>query len=214
MHSDVLRADLHLHTKYSRDSLLSLGTIIKVCRSRGINCIGVTDHNTIEGALKMEKSFRVIVGEEIMTSCGEIIGLFLNERIPKNLTPEETIDKIKEQDGIVYLPHPFDRLRNSRLKIKDNNLLKSIDIVETFNSRCIFSKDNKKSLKLARSINAICGCGSDAHTGLEIGNAFVKMEDFSSKKEFLKNLRKARMFTKKSPIWVHAFSTITKRVKR
>jgi len=206
---EKLKVDLHVHTYYSLDSLLPPKTLFKVCRMKGINCIAVTDHNSIEGALKMKKyPMKVIVGEEITTKNGEIIGLFLNEAIPKNLSLEETVEKIKEQDGLVYVPHPFDRLRN---KVKaDESFWKKVDIIEVFNARTIFLEDTKKAFEFAKKNKIHFGCGSDAHTSFEIGNAYILMEEFDTKKEFLKNLSKGKLFCKKSPIIFHIFTKAVK----
>jgi len=110
----MLRIEMHLHTRYSIDSYLKLETIIEVCQKKDINAVAVTDHGTIEGAEKLREKIekknakiKVITGEEIFTTKGEIIGLFLKERIPYLLSPEETIRRIKKQGGLVYIPHPF-----------------------------------------------------------------------------------------------------------
>ena len=209
-----LKVDLHVHTIYSYDSLLSLRTLVKACKRRCINCIAVTDHNTIEGALKMRAyPIKVIIGEEITTKDGEIIGLFLNEEIPRNLSVQETIDKIKEQDGIVYIPHPFDRMRKSRLRISDDNIWRQANIIEVFNSRCIFQEDNRKALNFAEVTGSLRGYGSDAHTNIEVGNTYVKMVDFYSRKEFLKNLKDGIPYCKRSPILVHAYTKVIKLLK-
>ena len=107
----MLKADLHVHSEYSPDSESSLVDIIEHCTAKGINCIAITDHNEIAGAIELKNiaPFTVIVGEEILSSSGEIIGLFLTEHIPAQLSAEETIRRIKDQGGLVLIPHPFDR---------------------------------------------------------------------------------------------------------
>jgi predicted metal-dependent phosphoesterase TrpH len=147
----------------------------------------------------------IIVGEEITTHKGEVIGLFLSEEIkPGSL--EEVIDEIRDQDGIVYVPHPFDRMRKSRLKGK----LNTDHILEVFNSRCIYKEDNRKALQFAVENDLPMGSGSDAHTNLEIGMAFVRMEEFNSKKEFIENLKNGKVFGEISPVWVHGITKILK----
>src|SRR5687767_13395971 len=114
-----LRADFHSHSHYSRDSVINPRTFVETCERRGIDCIAVTDHNEIEGAFVIDKLAResgrlkVIVGEEVKTAEGEIIGLFLKEWVPRDLSPEETIRAIHEQGGLVVVPHPYDVFRRS-----------------------------------------------------------------------------------------------------
>jgi len=134
----LIRADLHVHTIYSGDCNTSLEQTIARCLDVGINCIAITDHNTIAGAVEMKRiaPFPVIVGNEIETSTGEIIGYFLAEEIPKGLPAAETARMIKEQGGLVCIPHPFDRLRRSTIHRQTlEELLPFIDIIEVLNSR-------------------------------------------------------------------------------
>jgi predicted metal-dependent phosphoesterase TrpH len=114
----MLKADLHSHTHFSKDCLTTPEKYVATCLKRGINCIAVTDHNSIQGGLAVRKiaPFQVIVAEEVRTTEGEITGLFLTEEIPARLTPEETVRRIKEQGGLVSVPHPFDRFRGEPLK--------------------------------------------------------------------------------------------------
>lgn len=202
---------MHVHTKYSIDSLLSLNKLKKICNKKKILPI-ITDHNTLKGALKFGAK---IMGEEVSTKQGEITGLFLQKEIKEGLSIHETIDRIKEQDGLVYLPHPFDRLRKKRLEINslDKDIWKKIDIIEVFNSRTSFDEDNKKALKVANLRNLLKGVGSDAHLGLEVGKAYIIMGDFNSKREFIKNLKNAKYMCKKSPIFVHAITKVLKLIK-
>ena len=208
---------MHIHSNYSRDCLLSLEKIITVCNNNGINCVAVTDHNTIQGALKLQKMalFKVIVGEEIMTDQGEITGLFLKEQIPPCLSMGETIARIKEQSGLLYVPHPFARLRRSTIKTDQlEKIWKEVDIIEVFNSRNMFNKSNREALQFAKSRSLLCGAGSDAHTGYEIGNAYVEISSFSSEQEFLESLRTAKLHMKKSIILVHGITKIIKIVRK
>jgi predicted metal-dependent phosphoesterase TrpH len=110
-----MKADLHAHTHFSRDALTSVSTFARRYAQAGIDCVAVSDHNNIDGALavRSEAAFRVIVSEEIKSSEGEIIGLFLQETIRKGLTPEDTVRAIREQGGLVLIPHPYDRVRRS-----------------------------------------------------------------------------------------------------
>jgi len=202
----MIKVDFHIHTVYSKDSFNSINVIKKICKKKGIFPV-ITDHNTIKGALKLKNC---IVGEEIKTKDGEIIGLFLNEEIKKGLSIEETVEKIKEQDGLVYVPHPFDKLRSC---VKRLNFKK--DIFEVFNSRSLFQVFNRKAFEYAKRHNILMAVGSDAHLPIEIGKSYVIMEEFNleEKKELLRNLKNAKFHTEKSLPFVHIVSTIAKRIR-
>ena len=186
----MIKLDMHVHTVYSKYvhgdpfACIDLKTLKKFSEKNNIIPI-VTDHNTTKAYKKLKLP---IMGEEITSSEGHIIGLFLQEEIKQELSKEETIDKIREQDGLVYIPHPFDWLRFSLLwhtrKVKP-------DIIEVFNSKC-FSGGNGMALRYAREKNILMGAGSDAHFPFQLGDAFIEIEEFNSKKEFLKNLKKAK----------------------
>lgn len=173
-----MKYDLHIHSKYSSDGVLEPEKIVKTAVKRGLDGIAITDHNTIKGGLKAKKyeneDFTVIVGSEISTERGEIIGLFLEEEI-KSKDVQDVISKIKEQNGIIILPHPFDEVRHSAFHPAEEDA-KSIDCIEGFNSRCVFQKYNNKAVEFAMTHNLTITAGSDAHFGWEIGNAFILAE--------------------------------------
>ena len=190
----MLKADFHLHTKYSvnKDCSTSLEEIIARCQKMGINCIAVTDHGTAEGALAMQKiaPFKVIVGEEILTPNGEIMGLFLKETIPSGISIEEAVKSIKAQGGLVNLPHPFDPLRGLKLNKEEiTRLAGQADLIEVFNARGPFPGPVKKAERLAAEYNLPGSAGSDAHYPYEIGHTYVEMAEFDGKDDFLKVLR-------------------------
>jgi len=193
----VFRMDMHVHTEFSPDAFLSLKTIVKVCKAKGINCLAVTDHDTIKGARQLQKmtsSLRVIIGEEIESTEGEIIGLFLKAEISPHLSPEATISEIRKQGGIVYIPHPFATSRKLIFrKARLAELTGEIDILEVFNSRSLCRASNGRALEFALSKNLLCGAGSDAHSRLELGNAYVELKKFETKDDFLENLKKAKI---------------------
>ncbi len=202
----MIRADLHIHTAYSDDSNTPLERIIARCLEVEINCIAITDHDTISGALEMKKiaPFEVIVGDEIQTSTGEIIGYFLEEEIPKGLPAEETAHLIKEQGGLVCIPHPFDHLRLSTLRRQSlETLLPYIDIIEVFNSRVLLHRHNITAERFAQTHGFPASAGSDAHTPGEIGSAYVEMPDFNDKDQFLTALAQGRVTGRRSALWVH-----------
>ena len=206
----MIRADLHIHTIYSEDSNTPLERIIDRCLEAGINCIAITDHNTIAGALEMKRiaPFTVIVGDEIQTSTGEVIGYFLQEEIPKGLPAEQTARMIKEQGGLVCIPHPFDRLRMSTLHRQTlETLLPYIDIIEVFNSRVLLLRHNIMAERFTNAHGLLASAGSDAHTLGEIGNAYVEMPEFNDKEHFLTALAQGRIRGRKASLSVHLWSS-------
>ena len=209
----MLHADLHVHTKYSMDSSNPLDKIITRCNETGINCLAISDHGTIEGAKELKEitSIKIIVAEEILTDCGEIMGMFLNETIPSGLTVEETVIRIKEQGGLICIPHPYDLIRPSAL---NNNalmrIIDQVDIIEIFNARNHFPNSNEKAKLLAARYNKLSSAGSDAHTIQEIGSTFVEMPDFNTGDNFLESLAQGTVQGHLSSPFVHFNSTANK----
>ncbi len=209
----MLKADLHTHTHYSRDCFTSPERYVSRCLELGINCVAVTDHNSIEGALAVQRSapFKVIVAEEIKTAAGELTGLFIKEQIPRGLTPEETIERVKAQGGLVSLPHPFDRIRREPLRAAARErVLGRIDVIEVFNSRTTLRRDNERARGLAEERDLPMSAGSDAHSARELGAAYVEMPDFDGPQEFLEALRQGRIVGRRSNPLVHLISTLAK----
>jgi len=207
--SPLLKADLHTHTYFSPDSLTSPEKYVQACLKRRINCVAVTDHNDIGGALAVEKlaSFKVIIGEEVETSEGEIIGLFLQEEVPAGLSPEETVRRIKEQGGLVCIPHPFDRLRGTRLgEAALMRILPQVDIIEALNARTTLRGDNEQAARFAQEHGLAMSAGSDAHSARELGRACVEMPDFEGPREFLQALGEGRIVGRLSSPLVHLWS--------
>ena len=204
----ILKAELHCHTYFSKDCGLKPGVIVKTCIKKGVNCLAITDHNEIRGAFEVQKlaPFKVIIGEEISTQEGEIIGFFLKEKIAPKLSCEETVKEIKKQGGLVAIPHPFDYLRTNVIKKEAlSQIIDLVDMVEIFNSRNLFSISDKKALKYCLEKIKVPYIGSDCHTHFEIGRASLEIEDFKNPQEFLNNIKKAKLHTEKSPLWVHLF---------
>ena len=204
-----VRADLHVHTRYSSDGAMSPSQLAAIARRRGLTCLAVTDHNSLAGALELvgDESLQIIVGEEIRTTEGEITGLFLQEAVPKGLTAGETVLRIREQGGLVYLPHPFDRLRGSVLLPRAvQEILPYVDIVEVYNSRNVLPQDNARALVFAREHNLVAAGGSDAHIPYEVGRTVVEMPAFSGPQEFLCALKEGTIISRRSPTVVHLAS--------
>lgn len=212
-----MKVDMHVHTCYSKDATLSLETIMESCERRGLDGVAITDHNTIAGALALKEiaPFLVIVGEEIDTTKGEILGLFLKEEIPGGLMPEEAMARIREQGGLVGVSHPLDRLRRSAMRqVALLDILDELDFLEGFNSRVTFPSDNRKAQALAQARGLPITAGSDAHTAYEIGRAYLEMSNFNGRDGFLEALKEAQIFGRLSPPWIHLVSTWTKLRRR
>jgi len=207
---------MHVHTNCSPDSLSSEKDVISACMKRGLSGVAITDHNTIRGALAAKKSappgFTIIIGEEIQTRDGEIIGYFLEENIPPHLPAEETVKRIKAQGGLVGIPHPFGSFRQTRLKEETLEKIvgKADIIIETFNSRNICKRDDQKALNLARKNGTAQVAGSDAHLSSEIGRSFIEVDDFNTTQEFLRNLYSAKLITNRSSFRVHMVTILVK----
>jgi predicted metal-dependent phosphoesterase TrpH len=188
-----IKLDMHTHSEYSPDSRTPLAAQAKALAAAGIDVVCATDHNTIEGALRLREladGIRVIVGEEISTRDGEIIGLFLEKSIPRDLSGEETIARIHDQGGLVSVPHPFSRNRMYHLR-RDalDRLWPQIDCLEIFNAREAFAADNRRAEAYAKERNIPGAVGSDAHRASEIGRAWIEVEDFTDRDGFLEALR-------------------------
>lgn len=212
----TVKVDMHVHTSRSPDSLVKVDDLLATCDKRGIDCVAVMDHDIIEGALELHKQApeRIIVGEEIHTTAGEIAGLFLKENIEPGFSPLETIERIKEQGGLVYLPHPFDSLRGSVLEEKAlEEVWEKIDIVEVFNSRSGFPWSNWKAKKYAKEKGILAGVGSDAHARYELGMAYVIMEPFDSADDFLLKLADAEIRARQTSVTLNLLVKLYKMIR-
>jgi predicted metal-dependent phosphoesterase TrpH len=186
----MIRVDLHLHTSASFDCDVAPERMVDHGRRLGISPVALTDHDTVRAALKLQTRYpgRVIVGQEVATRRGELIGLFLNRQVPKHLEPGDAIREIKDQGGLVYLEHPYDTGRRCLDEESIERLANQIDIVEVFNGRST-EEANRKAEDLCAIIGAAAGAGSDAHTLGEIGSVCIEMEPFSTAEDFLAKLR-------------------------
>ena len=211
-----MKIDLHVHTCQSRDSLMRPDEVLCWVERRGLDAVAITDHNAISAAvaLQREASFPVIVGEEIRTRRGEIIGLFLQSEIEPDLSPAETIARIREQGGLVCIPHPLDRVRNSRLEFGAlMEIIDQVDIIEVLNARVTFGIDNRRAGELADAYGLLHGAGSDAHQRFEIGRAYVEMPPFEDAQTFLVSLARGQVWGMISSPLVHVGSTCARLAK-
>ncbi len=192
----MARVDFHCHTKYSKCSNLEPEKILKLCKKRGIHGIMICDHNTTKGVsvfkkvLSPEDDFIFIPGIEISTNRGEIIGAWIEEDLSTINFPD-VAEEIREQGGIVIVPHPYDTFRGKRFKIIEHDL-PFIDAIEVFNSRCFLSKANKKAAQFANKHSLKQTAGSDAHFAPEIGNAWISFNG-STAEEFRQALQKGEI---------------------
>ncbi len=206
----MLKADLHLHTSYSSDSNSSPEQIIVCCLEKGINCLAVTDHGTIAGALKIKEiaPFTIIIGEEVSTLSGDMIGYFLTRDIPNGISAEEAAIRIKEQGGIVCIPHPFTHFRSSAMTVDNvHKLMPYIEVIEVFNARSIFLDNTGKAESFAREHGFLISAGSDAHTLGEIGNAYLEMPEFNNQDSFRQALLNGKIMGHYANPLVHFGST-------
>ncbi|HEY3827890.1 MAG TPA: PHP-associated domain-containing protein [Solirubrobacteraceae bacterium] len=202
----LIDVDMHMHTDHSHDCATPVEVLLATAREQGLGAIVVTDHNEVSGALAAREQaeewsphppVKVVVGEEVKTaSQGEVIGLFLEERIPRGLSLAETIAEIKRQGGLVYVPHPFDRMH----AVPDYEhllpVLDEVDAIEVFNPRVAIGAFNEEAARFAAKYRIVAGAGSDAHVAQGLGSVRVRMRDFEGPQEFLQALRDAEIVTR------------------
>ena len=196
---DWITIDLHLHTDWSHDCSIPAEDLLDHAEQIGLGGIAVTDHNVFGGALEAvdlarERDLVVIPGEEIKTdNQGEVIGLFLEEEIPRGMSFADTLAAIREQGGLVYLPHPFDRLHAIPDPATIHRHLAEIDIFEVYNARLLRDSFNDEALRFARKYRLLQGAGSDAHVLQGVGTGSVRMRRFDGPEEFLLSLRSSEI---------------------
>lgn len=177
----MLKIEFHCHTYASADSLVKPRDLLATCRRRGIDRVVVTDHNSIAGALEAKAlDFqRVIVGEEIKTTKGELLAAFVEEEVPRGLSPVEAIERLREQGAFISVSHPFDRLRSGAWELEDlMEIAPLVDAIEIFNSRCLRASFNQMAEDFAREQGLLGTAGSDAHSLAELGRGAMIMPDF------------------------------------
>jgi predicted metal-dependent phosphoesterase TrpH len=207
-----LKVDMHTHTEYSPDSRTPVKRQAAAIKGAGLDVVCATDHNTIEGALRLREladGFRVVVGEEVSTRDGDMIGLFLEKAVPRDLSAEETIARIHDQGGLVSVPHPFSRNRLFHLRRAAlDRVWKDIDCIEIFNAREAFTQDNLRAAAFAREKNIPGAVGSDAHRASEIGRAWVEVEEFKGREDFIAALREGSVIGKLTGNYIHVLTRL------
>jgi predicted metal-dependent phosphoesterase TrpH/glycosyltransferase involved in cell wall biosynthesis len=208
----LIEVDLHMHTDHSPDCATPVEVLLETARDRGLGAIAITDHNEVSGALAAREiadrsgELKVIVAEEVKTAeQGEVIGLFIEERIPRGMTMADTIAEIRRQGGLVYVPHPFDRLHSVPDYEHLLEIVEEIDILEVFNPRVALTAFNEEAERFASKYRIVSGAGSDSHVAQGLGSVRVRIHDFDGPEEFLEAMRDADITRKhKNLVYVQA----------
>ena len=218
---DWILCDLHMHTSWSHDCGVEVGELVEHAEAEGLGAIAVTDHNSFGGALEAveladDRALTVIPGEEIKTdSQGEVIGLFLSDEIPRGMSFADTIAAIRGQGGLVYLPHPFDRLHAIPDPATLQRHLGDVDVFEVYNARLLFEAYNDEALRFASKYNLTMGAGSDAHVLQGVGTGALRMRAFDGPEEFLLSLRTAQVLRRpKSLVYLQSLKWVAQAKER
>ncbi len=212
----LIEVDLHMHTDHSPDCATPVDVLLNTARDRGLGAIAITDHNVVSGALEARRiaeetgDIKVIVAEEVKTAeQGEVIGLFLEEEIPRGMTMAETIAEIRRQGGLVYVPHPFDRFHSVPDYEHLIDVVEEVDILEVFNPRVALTAFNEEAERFARKYRIVPGAGSDSHVAQGLGSVRVRIHDFDGPEEFLEAMRDADITRKhKNLVYVQALKLL------
>ncbi|HEX6712871.1 MAG TPA: glycosyltransferase [Thermoleophilaceae bacterium] len=215
----LIDVDLHMHTDHSPDCATPVDVLLETAKARGLGAIAVTDHNVISGAHEARdraNGIKVIVAEEVKTADqGEVIGLFIEDHIPRGMTLEETIAEIHRQGGLVYVPHPFDRMHAVPDYEHLLNVVEDVDAIEVFNARVAVKSFNEEAVKFARKYRIPGGAGSDSHVAQGLGSVRIRMRDFDGPEEFLESLREADIIRKpKSLLYVQTLKFLQTKTRR
>jgi len=205
----MLRVETHCHTIYSKDSLVRPEDLLESCKKKGIDRIVITDHNTTRGAFETREldPLRVIIGEEIMTTRGELLAAYMQEEIPPGLSPEETIARLRDQDAFISVSHPFDQLRSGHWQEEDLLAIAPlVDAIEVFNARCMSPDFNRRANEFAEHHSLVGTVGSDAHSNFELGRAAMLLPDFYDAQSLIAVLPQVKFETRLSSPFVHLTS--------
>jgi predicted metal-dependent phosphoesterase TrpH len=218
---DWILVDLHMHTNWSHDCSIDAADLVDHAEAEGLGAIAVTDHNAFGGAreaveLARGRDLSVIPGEEVKTAAqGEVIGLFLSDEIPGGMSFADTVAAIREQDGLVYLPHPFDRLHAIPDAATLQRHLADVDVFEVYNARLLFEAYNDEALRFATKYNLTMGAGSDAHVLQGVGTGALRMREFEGPEEFLVSLRTAQVLRRpKSLVYLQSLKWVAQAKER
>ena len=200
---ELIHCDLHMHTDHSPDCATPVEVLVETAKERGLGAIAITDHNEISGALEARElaerigGIRIIVAEEVKTANqGEVIGLFIEEKIERGMTLDETIAEIRRQGGLVYVPHPFDRMHSVPDYEHLLDIVEEIDFLEVFNPRVAISSFNEEAVRFSRKYRIIPGAGSDSHVAQGLGSVMTRLRDFDGPDEFREAMRDAEIVRK------------------
>lgn len=209
-----------MHTKVSHDSLMGRRALLGMCKVRRVGCVAITDHNEVSGAIAFKpyleaRGVRVIVGEEIFTSEGEVIGLFLNERVEPGMTPEATVAKIREQGGVVYVPHPYDEKRRRTVLSADaqRRLASEFDCMEVHNGRNGSTSYSERQASIASELGVLAVVGGDSHCFFEVGRNVCVTEEPFTREDFQRVLSTARFETSACHPCAHATTRLVRLIK-
>jgi len=212
-----IRIELHCHTHYSIDSLMRPERLLEICRRRGLERLAITDHNSIAGALEaaaLEPQL-VIIGEEIATTEGELLGYYLQEEIPAGLAPAQAIARLREQGALISVSHPCDRFRSGAWKLDDlQRILPHVDALEVFNARTMKAADNRAAEDIASGAGLLATAGSDAHAYVEVGRSGMLTPPFGDAAGMKRALAQGQIVRRLSSPWVHFLSSYARWRKR
>lgn len=206
---DTILVELHCHTCSSNDSLMLPGRLIDIARRRGLQRLAITDHNAFDGALRAAEidPELIIPGEEIMTTGGELLAYYVREHVPPGLTPERTIEVLRQQGAVISVAHPFDAFRKGHWgETELREILPLVDAVEVFNARVASPAANRRASALAAAAGKPGTAGSDAHAYLEVGRATMHLPEFHDAAGLRTALGGAEVRGRLSPYWVHLLS--------
>jgi predicted metal-dependent phosphoesterase TrpH len=209
-------ADFHIHTRFSRDSILTEEKFIAKAVERGLTHVAITNHNNVEGAiavrdkvieLGLQDKLTVILGEEVSTADGEVVGIFLERTIPRGLSANETADEIHRQGGLVSIPHPFDPFRGAHIKegpLRNLAEIGKIDMIEVFNCRVTIQRHNDEAAEFAKRFEIPGIASSDTHSSFEVAMAFNAMPAFDTADALRASLKENEWHASRSSIFIHA----------
>lgn len=216
MKPGLVRIDLHVHTRHSHDSAAPVSSVLQRCRDSGLGMVAITDHDNIRGGLEARElgGLPVIVGEEIKTSKGDIIGLFLEEPVPPKLPPLETVKRVKAQGGLVGIPHPFDRVRPTAMGRRALlEILPWVDFLEGYNAHTVLPIDNRKGVEFAADYSLPVVSCSDSHSALELGRTYTEVpaaELDGTPEGLMRAIRAGICVGRRPPVWLLATPAFAK----